>query len=264
MEQNLKKVDITLKLSLDEDNRDRKPSRKAREEEFRYLRYRANQKSASRINVSERNFSESTNYIYEAILVYVKKHFHKSEEHEIVLANYSEKEGSLIVTFALVVIGTINNYSIFPDNLDRFINDIKYLFNEAFETEIEFRKDYSTSTESGNALPDQQKKSSPWKSWTSFSAAIVLALAGIFDDQIFSDRRTSITPSNIGVTESFVEHQIQEEDEKNIYKLYDILLEQKLKKAQVDQDTLTEEFLEGLREELKIFKANIVKNSKNY
>lgn len=254
MEQDLKKVDITIKLSL--------PDRLKRKGKFDYqrLRSKANQKSAARINIAERHFSESTNYIHKVILNYVKKHFHKSEEHEVLLANYSEKEGSLIVTFALVVIGTINNYGTFPDNLDRFINDLKYLFNDEFDTEIDSKKDYQSARQKTLSLSAQPNKpSSPWKSWTSFSAAIVLALAGIFDDQIFSDRHVPITSQNIGVTEEFIERQIREEDEKKVYKLYDLVLEQKLRKAKVDQDTLTEEFLEGLREELKVFKAGAEK-----
>ncbi|WP_394972577.1 hypothetical protein [uncultured Croceitalea sp.] len=205
------------------------------------------------------------NLIYDVINLYVKKHFFKNSYYEIVLGDYREKEGSVIGLFTLVVIGTINNYSVFSDNLERFIQDLQYVFNEGFHTEIEYKEIFpnpqNTNQPSSNSVQvfSSIRKSQLPKTILLISA-FVIALAGVFDDQLFSDKSLPYPiqyQSHSYVDEDDIEDLLLEEKEKSLYHVYDEVIKEELRKAIVDQDTLRIEFLRNLQAEMNIEKAKM-------
>lgn len=195
------------------------------------------------------------NFIYQFLVNEVRRKFVKSDEFEVLISEYNESEGSFVITFALVVIGTLSNYSVLDENLEKFVSDVNAIFNSGDLVSIaSYEKRYGMSGPESLTVNNTGKSSDPNKQNRTALVllfSVVLAIAGIFDDQIFDDHQSqALSPLNDQL-EKYVEHQIAEEDEKKVFKVYDEVIDKEILKAEIERDTLQKEFLEGLRQKIK-------------
>lgn len=244
----LKKVNVNFQITL----------RNEKDDDFRYIKRSLCRYIHKRIFLESHNkidYEESyINFIYDFLIQKVHQKFIKTDSYEIVLADYKEARGSLIISFALIVLGTISNYTLFKENLEKFIYDINDLFNESgFNSESFYNEEFEKETSFDKTISNITKPTSfinRYKNGIILTVALVLSSLGIFDDQIFKDHQNpNSAPLNWNM-EQYIEYQIQEENEKTIYKQYDLIIEQEFLKAEIEKDTLKKEFLEGLKRQL--------------
>jgi len=69
-----------------------------------------------------------TAIIYSVINDCLQEHFSFSGDIRAYLTDYSEKKGSFVVSFSILVIGAITNYASIRATIDRFAEDIERLF----------------------------------------------------------------------------------------------------------------------------------------
>ncbi|MBK9048629.1 MAG: hypothetical protein IPL74_18715 [Bacteroidetes bacterium] len=144
--------------------------------------------------LTEIEFEESNNnFIYDFFIQKVHQKFIKTDSYEIILADYKEARGSLIISFALIVFGTITNYTLFKENLEKFIYDINDLFNESdFYSEPSYNEEFVNETSSNKTISNIIKPPSflnRYKNVIVLTVALVMSSLGIFDDQIFKDQQ---------------------------------------------------------------------------
>ena len=69
-----------------------------------------------------------TAIIYSVINDCLQEHFSFSRDIRAYMTDYSEKKGSFVVSFSILVIGAITNYASIRATIDRFAEDIERLF----------------------------------------------------------------------------------------------------------------------------------------
>ena len=88
------------------------------------------------------NFPSSESPIQTYINTRVKKAF--GDDSIVFVTNYSERQGSFIVTFSIFVFGAFMNYGSFRESLDYLRDDFNYFFRDTFTNNASVNVNYST------------------------------------------------------------------------------------------------------------------------
>ena len=100
---------------------------------------------------NKRDFYGNSSYIF---LNYVfNKHFKFLGNCKCYLSNYEEYDGSLIISFTIVIMGAITNYGSIRETIDYFVNDLESVYNDVLGNDFTINSNHNTrylSEDQGN------------------------------------------------------------------------------------------------------------------
>ncbi|MHA8072881.1 hypothetical protein V7S77_13275 [Aquirufa ecclesiirivi] len=75
--------------------------------------------------------------IYFALNEYFQRHFLITGNSKAFLTDYSENKGSLIISFTILIFGSITNYGAIRETIDYFAKDLEVLFSKSLNNNTE-------------------------------------------------------------------------------------------------------------------------------
>jgi len=114
--------------------------------EFDYLKYRDKLYLAAFDNLGYGKYNDNIKYERSPFEFFVRdrlKRITKSERTFLVLTDYSERQGSFIITFSFFVLTTFMNYGQFRESLDYLRDDFKHFLRGVFPKDTTIFIDYN-------------------------------------------------------------------------------------------------------------------------
>ncbi|MFN4249118.1 MAG: hypothetical protein ACK4EY_15430 [Flavipsychrobacter sp.] len=228
-------------------------------ESYDSLKKNVKRRVRERLKYDESETIDDGQVIYYFIQKKISENFSNKSGYDVVLTDYSEREGSFIVGFSLAIIGAISNYESFKRSFESFVDDLRdslLFYDQLFNCRVMFNEEFghinnNKSLVSNNTL---SKVKSFWP-----ILFLLFSVIGIFDDEIFNhfNNKASFESqkysfNGINDYEHYIEKQVKEEIAQINISNSKALLDRELRQAELERDTVKQELIEELQSQLGI------------